>query len=187
MEYFWKALHILAVVAAIINIAVNITALFRIKMTFNCNIYLTEYIMTVVVLLFLLKNMLSDNMAVLLSIIFAIMWCVIRIGFKLRNMYFVRVFGINKIMHNTLREKLEQICAEHQLDRTSVYIYGGDSKTPCNTVIFKNVGKSIRTAVIKETEHFLKTYSHDAKFTHIVSIFADIAVIFIVCHTFIQT
>lgn len=186
MEYFLRALSLLAVVAALANIAINITAQLRLKMTFSCNIYITEYIMTAVMLFILLKNILSDSQIIILSIVFAIVWCMTIIIFKKRKMYFIRVFGIKKVMHNTLREKLEQICTEHQLDRTGIYIYGGDSKTPCNTIIFKNVDKNIRQAVTKEANFFLKTYSHDAAFTHIISVLADIAVIFIACSVFIQ-
>ena len=83
-------------------------------------------------------------------------------------------------MHNTIKEKLEKICAEYGIDRTSVYIYGGDSKTPCNTVVFKNVNEDVKKSVVKKMDNFLKTYSHDAALMHIISLFLDGAVVFII-------
>ena len=180
MEYIWKVLTMLAVAAAVVNAVINIAALFRIRMIFNCNIYITEYIMTSVVLLLLLRQLLSDGAIIVLIIAFVLIWLAVTLWFRINKMCFMRVFGIKRIMHNTIKEKLEKICAEYGIDRTSVYIYGGDSKTPCNTVVFKNVNEDVKKSVVKKMDNFLKTYSHDAELMHIISLFLDGAVVFII-------
>ena len=180
MEYLWTILAVSAIAAAALNIAVNIIVILKLRMTFNCEILVTEYIMSGVILLALLRQILSDTEILLMYIILVAVWAVIIIVFRIRKLSFVRVYGIKRVMHGKLKENLEKAAELHGLDRTCVYIYGGDVKTPCNTVIFRGVDKQVQKSVLSKINKFLKTYATDTVMPRITALLLDIAVIFIV-------
>lgn len=180
MEYLWKVLGIMAVVCAVANIAINILVIFRVKMTFSCDIYITEYVMSAVILLALLRQLLSGTWIVIISALLLLLWCVLMSVFRLKGLHFIRVFGIKKVMHEKLRDKLEKSCANAGLDRTSAYIYGGDAETPCNMIIFRHADSAVRKSVTDDVNKFMKNYACGIVVPCVVEFLLDAAVIFIV-------
>lgn len=82
-------------------------------------------------------------------------------------------------MHTRLSEYLND-CAEYNgMDRTNMYIYGGDTKTPCNMIIFKKVPKKTAKNVLSEVNVFLRQYSALSVAHEILLLCVNVAVVFI--------
>lgn len=180
MEQLWLILKICAVCAAILNICINLFVILNIRMTFNCNYMLTEYTMAAVVLLMLLKKVLNNSNTIIIIVVLAAIWIATTLVFRIQNVHFIRIYGVKRNMHQKLKSHIEKTALEHSLDRTNVYIYGGDSKTPCNTLIFRHVKKSDRQSILADINKYLRHYSTNSGVSTIPSLLCDIAVIYMV-------
>lgn len=175
----WYILFICGTLCAVFNSAICIAVLLRKKFTFSCGYMFTEYIMLLCVIFVMLKRIITDECVLIWFGIFVLLWLLLQLRFKLSHFKFVRVYGIQKKMHKRLAQYLSD-CAEYNgMNRTNMYIYGGDAKTPCNMIIFKSAPKKITKTVLKDINRFLKQYSSPSAVHEFLLLCLDIAVVFI--------
>lgn len=176
----WYIIFICGALCAVFNSAVCIAVLSKNKFTFSCGYMFTEYVMMLCVIFVMLKRIVSDEHIIVLFGIFILLWLILRLRFKIGHFKFVRVYCIQKNMHERLAQYLSE-CAEYNgMNRTNMYIYGGDAKTPCNMIIFKSAPKKISKAVLKDVNVFLKQYSNPSATHEILLLLLNIAVVFII-------
>lgn len=180
----YTVLSVIGSICAVFDIALNILLLFKIKMYFNCNIYAVQYIMAICVLSDITKGILSDAQTTVIFILAILIYIIIALVFHIKGLVFFRIFGLKYIMHDTIKDKLSQIAIQSNLNRTNIYIYGGDSKTPCNTLVFRKTNKATINTVLNQLDSFLKKYTCSNVLLHIFALFIDIAVIYILYSTF---
>ncbi len=180
----FSILSIIATLCAIFDITVNLLIICKRKMIFNCNIYIAQYLMAIIVLISIAKNILSKGIATIIFISLTSIFILILYIFRQKGLSFYRIFGLKCKMHDKLQKKLTYFCQSNKLDRTRIYLYGGDAKTACNTLTFRHVKNSIENKVILYVNKFLKKYSSPNLFYHISAILLDIAVIYIIFYIF---
>lgn len=179
MKFIWLLLAIAALGAAFYNIYINVLVLLRIRLTYDCVNYLSEYIMLTVIMLALLNQILSPAAIILILILSAVIWQAVTMSFRKKRLHFIRVYGIQHVMHTKISQMLAQSAQKYGLDRTRVYIYGGDHKTPCNTIIFRSVKKKVRMSILSDIEYYLKRYVTVVR-ESIISLILDAAAIYII-------
>lgn len=177
--YIWHILIICGVVSAFFNSTVCILVLFRKKFTFSCKYMITEYVMLLCIIFAMLKRIVSDKLILTMFAAFILMWFLLQLYFKIKKLMFIRVYGIHRKMHTRLSEYLNDYAKYNGMDRTNMYIYGGDTKTPCNMIIFKKVPKKTAKHVLSEINVFLKQYSVLSVANEILLLCLNIAVVFI--------
>ena len=82
-------------------------------------------------------------------------------------------------MHMRLSEYLNECAEYNHMDRTNMYIYGGDAKTPCNMIIFRGVQNNIIKNVLSDVDKFLKKYAVLSAVHEVLLLCINIAVVFI--------
>ena len=179
VEYAHHIVAAIAILAAFVNSVKYLNVITRHRFTFHCGLYVTEYFMTVCVILSLLKNVLTDKWVILCLASALVLWCLIILGYKARGLVFISVHGIRRNMHARLSDYLASSAAYNNTDRTSMYIYGGDSKIPCNMIIFKSVKRDVRSSVLKDVNAFLREYSFGGVWASVFSIMLNIAAVYI--------
>lgn len=168
---------VLAIASAAVNSIVRLAVIFRLKLTFNCQYLVTEYVMMLAVLLGIFRRTMTNSRILAIFVIAMALWGAVTLAFHLKGFVFVRVFGIRHSMHGKISQSLADIAHSCGLDRTSMYIYGGDLKTACNMLIFKHTTAANRISCIKQGEKFLKNYITGNVATSILQILLNIAVV----------
>lgn len=183
MDIFVKYAHhvtaAIAIFAAIINSATRLSVITKRKFTFSCGFYVTEYFMTVAIVLSLLSGVVKGKSVLAVLFCALILWLLIMLCYKLRGLTFISVHGIRRNMHSRLQEYLASCANRNNSDRTSMYIYGGDSKIPCNMIIFKRVPRKVRKSVLCDVNDFLMEYSLGGTISNVISLLLNTAAVYI--------
>lgn len=158
-DNIWNILAVCGIACAVLNFVICVLVLARVRLTFSCEYMLTEYIMLVCVIFVMLKNAVSDRCIVILFAVLILLWVVMQLRLRIKKLSFIRVYGIHIKMHVRLSDYLNECAEYNHMDRTSMYIYGGDAKTPCDMIIFKGVSRVVRKSVLSDVDRFLKKYS----------------------------
>lgn len=179
VENIWYILFGLAAISAISNSVVCILVLLGKKFAFSCRYMFTEYVMLLCVIFVMLKKIISENIVIIIFSACIALWCLMQLRLKTKKIVFIRVYGIHKKMHDRLSNYLNACAEYNHTDRTSMYIYGGDTTIPCNLIIFRGVGGNIIKNVLSEVNKFLKQYATTSAAHEIFQLFLNVAVIFI--------
>ena len=169
----------IAILAAIINSVTRLNVITKRKFTFSCGFYVTEYFMTVAIILSLLSGVVKGKSVLAVLFCALILWVLIILCYKLRGLVFISVHGIRRSMHTRLQDYLASCASYNNSDRTSMYIYGGDSKIPCNMIVFKNVPRKVRKSVLCDVNDFLMEYSLGGALANLFSLLLNAAAVYI--------
>lgn len=179
VENIWNILFLCAVLCAVLNSIVCVLVLLKRKFTFSCGYMFTEYTMLLCIISVMLKRIASDKFIFVMFVFFIVLWFLFQLRLKIKKLCFIRVYGIHKKMHMRLSEYLNECAEYNHMDRTNMYIYGGDAKTPCNMIIFRGVQNNIIKNVLSDVDKFLKKYAVLSAVHEVLLLCINIAVVFI--------
>ncbi|MBE5818799.1 MAG: hypothetical protein E7312_07080 [Clostridiales bacterium] len=179
VKYAHHVTAAIAILAALINSVTRLNVITKRRFTFSCGFYVTEYFMTVAVILSLFSGIVKGKMVLASLFCALVLWIIIILSYKLRGLVFISVHGIRRSMHSRLQDYLSSCASHNNSDRTSMYIYGGDSKIPCNMIIFKRVPRKVIRSVLDDVNVFLREYSLGGTFTNLFSLLLNAAAVYI--------
>ncbi len=178
-EYFWIIMAVLVSLCAVANALIHICVLLRIRFVWSCEYLFTEYAMLVCTVVAILSKTLDIYRLMLIPAVAILLWILLLCIRKARGIHYIRVFGIRQQMHQRLESYLADSAVANHMGRDNMYIYGGDSKTPCNMIIFRKTAKSVQRPILKDVNSFLKQYSYGAASSSLLMLLLDAAAVYI--------
>ena len=180
-----KVIFVITVTAALFDILFQITVMLRKRWCTNGDWAIAQFLMAAGALSYLLRNALEDKQIYQIYVVLLIVCIAVFTVLKIFHICFFRVQGAKKKLGKAVANMVEQFREERQIDQNSLTIYGNIEEEGTGILVFKDIPKDMRIALMKKITVFLDKYGYSINLGCVLLILLDIAALIIVFSMFL--